>query len=108
LLGDPISKPIAIEVVLAERSSDEAAAPFYRALDEILLSVRLGAPLCRSREVGGGVPAGGVTAPQSDARRIARNQREMHARCETAGVAGAERSEGNLAASATVMGRLGS
>ncbi len=49
LLGDPVSKPVAIEALLAERSSDEAAAPFYRALeavgpraaDEALVALRL-------------------------------------------------------------------
>ena len=49
LLGDPVSKPVAIEAILAERSSDETAAPFYRALeavgaraaDEALVALRL-------------------------------------------------------------------
>jgi hypothetical protein len=49
LLGDPVSKPAAIEAALAERSPEPAAAPFYRALeavgsraaDEALLALRL-------------------------------------------------------------------
>ncbi|MGP6157272.1 MAG: hypothetical protein ACLPYS_07155 [Vulcanimicrobiaceae bacterium] len=49
LLGEPVSKPAAIEAALADRSSVPAAAPFYRALeavgpraaDEALLALRL-------------------------------------------------------------------
>jgi hypothetical protein len=49
LLGEPVSKPAAIAALLADRSSEPAAAPFYRALeavgpraaDEALLALRL-------------------------------------------------------------------
>jgi hypothetical protein len=49
LLGDPISKEDAVAEFLATRSSDPAAAPFYRALeavgaraaDEALIALRL-------------------------------------------------------------------
>jgi len=35
LLGEPVSKPAALAALLAERSPDAAAAPFYRALDAV-------------------------------------------------------------------------
>jgi hypothetical protein len=35
LLGDPVSKPAAVEALLAERSPDPTAAPFYRALEAV-------------------------------------------------------------------------
>ena len=35
LLGDPISKGAAVAELLADRSDDPAAAPFYRALDAV-------------------------------------------------------------------------
>jgi hypothetical protein len=49
LLGEPVSKPVVISSVLAERSPLPAAAPFYRALeavgtraaDEALIALRL-------------------------------------------------------------------
>ncbi|MFZ1125800.1 MAG: hypothetical protein WAN59_11745, partial [Candidatus Baltobacteraceae bacterium] len=49
LLGEPVSKPAAIAATLADRSSEPAAAPFYRALeavgpraaDEALVALRL-------------------------------------------------------------------
>jgi hypothetical protein len=49
LLGEPVSKPDVLAAVLAERSPDPAAAPFYRALeavgaraaDEAFLALRL-------------------------------------------------------------------
>ena len=49
LLGDPVSKEDAVAEFLSERSSDPAAAPFYRALeavgaraaDEALIALRL-------------------------------------------------------------------
>jgi len=49
LLGEPVSKPDALAAILAERSPDPAAAPFYRALesvgaraaDEALIALRL-------------------------------------------------------------------
>lgn len=49
LLGEPVSKPAAIEALLSPRSNDPAAAPFYRALeavgpraaDEALIALRL-------------------------------------------------------------------
>jgi hypothetical protein len=49
LLGAPVSKPDVLSALLAERSPDPAAAPFYRALeavgaqaaDEALLALRL-------------------------------------------------------------------
>jgi hypothetical protein len=49
LLGEPVSKPVVVASVLAERSPLPAAAPFYRALeavgtraaDEALIALRL-------------------------------------------------------------------
>ena len=35
LLGEPVSKPDAVAALLAERSLDLAAAPFYRALEAV-------------------------------------------------------------------------
>jgi hypothetical protein len=35
LLGDPVSKPDVVAALLAERSADPAAAPFYRALEAV-------------------------------------------------------------------------
>lgn len=35
LLGDPVSKPDVVEAVLARRSADPGAAPFYRAFESI-------------------------------------------------------------------------
>jgi len=35
LLGDPVSKPEVVAALLAERSPDPAAAPFYRALEAV-------------------------------------------------------------------------
>jgi hypothetical protein len=35
LLGEPVSKPAVVEALLAERSEDPAAAPFYRALEAV-------------------------------------------------------------------------
>jgi hypothetical protein len=35
LLGEPVSKPLIVERVLAERSPLPEAAPFYRALDAV-------------------------------------------------------------------------
>jgi hypothetical protein len=35
LLGDPVSKAAALEAVLAHRSAEPAAAPFYRALEAV-------------------------------------------------------------------------
>ncbi len=35
LLGDPVSKPDVVAALLAERSDDPAAAPFYRALEAV-------------------------------------------------------------------------
>ncbi|HMD01644.1 MAG TPA: hypothetical protein VKG44_01645 [Candidatus Baltobacteraceae bacterium] len=35
LLGEPVSKPDAIEALLRERSPEPAAAPFYRALEAV-------------------------------------------------------------------------
>jgi hypothetical protein len=35
LLGEPVSKPDAVAALLAERSPDPAAAPFYRALEAV-------------------------------------------------------------------------
>ncbi len=35
LLGDPVSKPDVVAALLAERSANPAAAPFYRALEAV-------------------------------------------------------------------------